>query len=85
MNVRLKGNALLMITAVIWGTSFVAQKAGMDLLGPVAFNGIRTLVGAASLIPVIVVMNKNKEEPLDGWHVYRMSGEALHRFASADY
>ena len=32
MKGQLKGNAFLMTTAIIWGTAFVAQKAGMDLL-----------------------------------------------------
>lgn len=59
---RMKGNILLMMTAMIWGTAFVAQKAGMDLLGPIAFNGIRTLVGALSLIPVILIMGRGKKE-----------------------
>ena len=62
MKNQLKGNALLMTTAIIWGTAFVAQKAGMDLLGPIAFNGIRTVVGALALIPVILIMNKKRKE-----------------------
>ena len=33
---QLKGDAMLMLTAIIWGTSFVAQKEGMDLIGPLA-------------------------------------------------
>ena len=69
MKKQMKGNIMLMTTAIIWGTAFVAQKAGMDLIGPTAFNGIRTLVGAAALLPVIIFMNwrkKEKEkEPLD--------------------
>jgi len=62
MKNQLKGNALLMTTAIIWGTAFVAQKAGMDLLGPIAFNGIRTVVGGLALIPVILIMNRKKKE-----------------------
>ncbi|MBQ6401753.1 MAG: DMT family transporter [Firmicutes bacterium] len=58
---RMKGNILLMMTAMIWGTAFVAQKAGMDLLGPIAFNGIRTLVGALSLVPVILITGRSQQ------------------------
>ena len=58
MKNRMKGNLMLMTTALIWGTAFVAQKTGMDLIGPIAFNGIRTLVGAFALIPVIMIMGK---------------------------
>ncbi len=54
---------MLMTTALIWGTAFVAQKSGMELIGPIAFNGIRTLIGAFALIPVILIMGKdNKAE-----------------------
>ena len=50
------GNIILLITAIIWGTSFVAQSAGMDYIGPFTFNSIRTLMGGIVLIPVIIVM-----------------------------
>ena len=56
---------MLMVTALIWGTAFVAQKSGMDLISPIAFNGIRTLVGAFALIPVIMVMGRDKKKK--GW------------------
>ena len=59
---KMKGNILLMMTAMIWGTAFVAQKEGMDLLGPIAFNGIRTLIGALSLLPVILIMGRGKKQ-----------------------
>ena len=62
MKKQMKGNIMLMLTAIIWGTAFVAQKAGMDLIGPIAFNGIRTLVGAGALVPVILIMNRKKKE-----------------------
>ena len=60
MKKQLKGDALLMLTAIIWGTSFVAQKEGMDLIGPLAFNGVRTVIGALVLIPVIMIIDKAK-------------------------
>jgi drug/metabolite transporter (DMT)-like permease len=41
---------LLLLTAIIWGFSFVAQKAGMDFLGPFTFNAIRFALGTLSLI-----------------------------------
>lgn len=61
MNRQMKGNIMLMITAIIWGTAFVAQKSGMDQVSPIAFNGIRTLVGALSLIPVILIMGRGRK------------------------
>ena len=56
----MRGNLMLMLTAFIWGSSFVAQKSGMDLIGPMAFNGIRTLIGGIVLIPAIMFLNKLK-------------------------
>ena len=61
MKHKMRGNLMLMTTALIWGTAFVAQKSGMDLVSPVTFNGIRTLVGGFALIPVILIMGRNKK------------------------
>lgn len=50
-------NCLLLLTAaVIWGMAFVSQKAGMDSMGPLTFNGTRNLIGTAVLIPVILIL-----------------------------
>ncbi len=50
-----RANFLLLITAVIWGGGFVAQRLGMQELGPYIFNGFRFLVGALTLVPVIII------------------------------
>lgn len=57
MNRQFRGSVMLFLTAFIWGTAFVAQKSGMDTISPVAFNGIRTVIGGVSLLPVIAIMN----------------------------
>lgn len=49
-------NIALLITAFIWGISFVAQKSGMAFVGPFTFNAARTFLGGLSLIPVIIVL-----------------------------
>jgi drug/metabolite transporter (DMT)-like permease len=42
MNTRtLQSDALLLLTAIIWGFAFVAQRVGMDYVGPFTFNGSR--------------------------------------------
>ena len=54
MNPRiLKSDGLLMLTATIWGFAFVAQRVGMDYVGPFTFNGIRFALGGFVLIPFI--------------------------------
>lgn len=49
---------LLLLAAIIWGFAFVAQKAGMEFIGPFAFNGIRFALGAISLLPLILFQKK---------------------------
>ena len=62
MSKKMQSNILLLITAIIWGSAFVAQKSGMDYIEPFTFNGIRTFIGGLVLIPVIMVMNKKSPE-----------------------
>lgn len=50
---NMKGNLILLLTAMIWGTAFVFQSEGMNHLGPYTFNMSRTLLAAVVLIPVI--------------------------------
>ncbi len=56
------GNFALLIAAVIWGTSFVAQDVGMEHVEAFTYNGIRMLMGAAVLIPVILFMQLKKRK-----------------------
>ncbi len=56
-NKRMLGNALLMLTAMIWGTAFVFQRVGMEDIEPITFNAARMAlaaiaVGAISLLPM---------------------------------
>lgn len=60
MKDKIKGDLMLLTTAIIWGTAFVAQKEGMDMIGPIAFNGIRTVIGGIVLIPVLLLMSRKK-------------------------
>lgn len=57
-NNKVRGELLLSITALIWGTSFVAQRVGMDYIGPFTFTATRFIIGTLSLIPVILIMNR---------------------------
>ncbi len=43
---------LLLVTAAVWGLAFTAQRAGMDHMGPLAFNGFRFMLGASVLLPL---------------------------------
>ena len=50
---KLRGNLMLLLTALIWGSAFVAQTVGMDHVGPFTFNCARMFLGALVLLPVI--------------------------------
>ena len=45
----------LVIAAVIWGLTFVAQKAGMETMGPLAYNAMRFGIGAVAITPLLLV------------------------------
>jgi drug/metabolite transporter (DMT)-like permease len=53
-----KADFLLLITAAIWGAAFVAQRMGMDHMGPYMFNASRFALGALSLVPLIWLRSK---------------------------
>lgn len=59
----LKADLLLLTTAILWGIAFVAQRKGMEAIGPMAFNGIRFALGGLSLVPLITVMDRRKNSP----------------------
>ena len=56
MSKKMQSNILLLITTIIWGSAFVAQKEGANI-GNFTFGGIRTFIGGLVLIPVILVIN----------------------------
>lgn len=61
---RVKNALMLVLTAFIWGTAFVAQSVGMDYLGPFTFNGVRSLIGGIALLPCILLLKRwSREEP----------------------
>jgi drug/metabolite transporter (DMT)-like permease len=56
----MKANLLLLITAIIWGFAFVAQRAGMEYLGPFTFNTARFTLGSLSLVPLLLINKRRK-------------------------
>lgn len=57
-DMRIKNGLMLLLTAFIWGTAFVAQSVGMDYLEPFTFNGVRSLIGGVALLPCIWILQK---------------------------
>lgn len=59
-----RADALLLLTAAIWGFAFVAQRVGMAYVGPYTFNGVRFALGSLSLIPLLLVLER-RESAID--------------------
>jgi drug/metabolite transporter (DMT)-like permease len=48
-------DSLLLLTAVIWGLAFVAQRVGMEHVGPFTYNAVRFGIGSLCLLPLIAM------------------------------
>ncbi|MBR5280242.1 MAG: DMT family transporter [Clostridia bacterium] len=55
---KIRNFFLLVLTALIWGSSFVAQKSGGPEVGAFTFNGIRSFIGGVFLIVFILLRDK---------------------------
>lgn len=63
---KLKNALLLLLTATIWGVAFVAQRIGMDHVGPFTFNAVRSIIGGLVLLPVIYLLDLGQAPSQDG-------------------
>lgn len=48
----LRTDLLMLLTAAIWGSTFVAQQMGMDSVGPFTYTASRLLLGALLVAPL---------------------------------
>ena len=55
-------NVLMLLAAAIWGFAFVAQRVGMETMGPHLFNGVRFIMGGLVLLPVVYWLSKRRPE-----------------------
>ncbi|HVN72518.1 MAG TPA: DMT family transporter [Desulfomonilia bacterium] len=73
----LKSDSLLLLTACIWGFAFVAQRLGMQYVGPFGFNGVRFGLGCLVLLPLLITTyQKNGENTADGRKLFSLPGMA---------
>lgn len=63
----LRANLLLLLTAALWGGGFVAQRLGMQEMGPYLYNGIRFFLGALVVIPFFVLGNDPQRNSWGNW------------------
>ncbi len=64
----IQSSLMLVLTALIWGLSFVAQSVGMEYVGPFTFNCVRSVIGGLVLIPCIFLLDRfgGKSVPVSG-------------------
>jgi len=65
MTKTLQANLILLLTAMFWGSSFVASDVAMRTMGPFAFNAVRMLLAAVVLLPCIKLQDRitKKHDP----------------------
>ena len=94
-NKQLLGNLLLLLTAMIWGTAFVAQRVGMDSIEPITFNASRMALAAVMVGALAFVLRKKQKKealrpasskqtlPEGEEHIARNAGESTVSWRSA--
>src|SRR5579863_3795197 len=61
---------MLIVTTILWGFAFVAQKSAMGTLGPFTFSAVRYALGALVVLPLVVWEVRQRKTPItrrDGW------------------
>ena len=75
---KMLGNALLILTAMIWGTAFVFQRTGMESIEPITFNAARMALAAVAVGAVSVVTAPAEKKRFAGERITG-PGEEQHR------
>ncbi|TBU94736.1 DMT family transporter [Phytopseudomonas dryadis] len=57
-NHALRADLLMLLTALIWGSAFVAQRLGMDAIGPFLYSGLRFALAVLILLPLILLLHR---------------------------
>lgn len=64
---QFKGILQILLATLIWGCAFVAQSVGMDHLGPMSFQAIRSALAVLALLPVILLMDRAPAQYIPRW------------------
>lgn len=51
---NIPGEVLLLMTAIVWGTGFVAQRKAMEGMQPFVFIALRFFLGCLVLLPILI-------------------------------
>ena len=64
MQKKLRANLMLLVAALIWGSTFVAQTTASDTVEPFTFLFSRSFIGFLFLVPVIAIFNLQENKKL---------------------
>jgi len=70
---KMQANLLLLLAALLWGSAFVAQSVGADLVEPFTYLAGRSVLGVLALIPLVLYRRKKSAEPWN-WKLLILGG-----------
>lgn len=56
----LRADLLMLLTAMIWGSAFVAQRLGMDAIGPFLYTGLRFSLATLIVLPLVLLLGRRQ-------------------------
>ena len=62
MRKQIRGTLLLLLATIIWGSAFIAQSVGMDLIGPFTFQAVRCGLAVIFLFSVSPLLDIGKQD-----------------------
>ena len=62
MRKQIRGTLLLLLATIIWGSAFIAQSVGMDLIGPFTFQAVRCGLAVIFLFSVSPLLDMGKQD-----------------------
>ncbi len=78
MNLRAyRADALMILTALIWGSTFIAQTLGMEHIGPFLYTGLRFVLGALTILPLVLLVRPKGEANRSGFSWPMLGGSLV--------
>ena len=79
-SLKLRHSIYLLLAALFWGTTFVAQSIAMETLQPFTYNACRFLLGAVVVLPMAVFTGRSDSRSVN----YRMTAAASGAVSGTD-
>lgn len=68
---NIKGSLILLLTALIWGTAFVAQTSASETVDAFTFNAARSVIASLFLLVVLAIRSLiNRKKPIESKPVF---------------